>query len=300
VLAFRAGGGAGLTELVWFDRSGKRIGQLGESDFYSDLRLSPDGRRAAIAIGKDAGDLWIHDLERDVRSRLTFDPSDDAAPVFSPDGSQVAFVSARQGMGELYRRDTLGTGQDILLFSSGTQITADDWSPDGRWIVFSSLSRKTGFDLWTFSMKDKKAEPWLEGPLDQGHARFSPNGRWIAYESSESGRVEVYVQAFSDKGGGRWQVSRTGGLLATWRGDGKEIFYVGSEGTLMAADVRTEGTFDVGTPHPLFKAQFKSTTGMNYDASPDGKRFLANTLKENDRSGQSVILMLNWPAALRK
>jgi len=301
VLAYRAGRGEGQTELVWFDRSGKRIGQVGDLEFYYDLSLSRDGRRVAVNIGKDAGDLWLHDLERDVRSRLTFDPADDTAPAFSPDGTRVAFVSSRKGMmGELYWRDIRGTGQEVLLFSSGTQVGASDWSPDGRWILFSSLSRKTGFDLWTYSMEDKKAEPWLEGPLDQGHARLSPNARWIAYESSESGRDEIYVQAFPDKVGGRWQVSRSGGSLATWRADGKEIYYLGTEGTLMAADVRTEGTFDVGTPHPLFKAQFRSTAGRNYDATPDGRRFLVNGPKENDRSGQSVTLVLNWPAALRK
>ncbi|HXH28757.1 MAG TPA: hypothetical protein VNL37_06910, partial [Candidatus Polarisedimenticolia bacterium] len=299
VLAYREGSGEGQTELDWYDRSGKRIGQVGDADFYHDLALSRDGRRLAVNIGKDTGDLWIQDLQRDVRSRLTFDPADDTAPVFSPDGARLAFVSSRKKMGELYWRDTNGTGQDELLFSSGTELIANDWSPDGRWILFTSLNRDTGFDLWTYSVADKKAEPWLEGPLDQVGARLSPNGRWIAYDSSESGRNEVYVQAFPMKGGGRWQVSRGGGGSATWRADGKEIYYLGLENTLMAADVRTEGTFDVGTPHPLFKAQFRSTNGRNYDATPDGQRFLVNGPKENDRSGQSVTLVLNWPAAIR-
>jgi Tol biopolymer transport system component len=273
---------------------------VGDLDFYDDVGLSRDGRRLAVGIGKDAGDLWIHDLQRDVRSRLTFDPANDTGPVFSPDGARVAFASSRKGMGELYWRDTSGTGQDVLLFASGTQLIVNDWSPDGRWILFSSLSRQTGFDLWTYSVADKKAEPWLEGPLDQVNARLSPNGRWIAYDSSESGRSEVYVQAFPDKGGGRWQVSRSGGSLASWRADGKEIYYLGLENSLMAADVRTEGTIDLGTPHPLFKAQFRATVARNYDVVPDGQRFLVNGPKESDRSGQSVTLMLNWLATLRK
>jgi Tol biopolymer transport system component len=301
VLAYRSGSGEGQTELVWLDRSGKRVGQLGPADYYYDLRISRDGRKMAVNVGKDAGDLWLHDLERDVRTRFTFDPADDNAPIFSPDGALIAFVSARNGMGELYARDTQGTGQDVLLFPSlGTQLTAGDWSPDGRSIIFSSLSRKTHFDLWTYSVQDKKAEPWLEGPLDQTHARFSPNGRWVAYESNESGHEEIYVQTFPEKGGGRWQVSRSGGSAPTWRADGKEIYFIGSDDSLMAADVRIEGTFDAGTPHPLFRAQFRSSIGMTYDVDPDGQRFLANTSKETDRSGQSVTVVLDWPAILRR
>jgi len=281
------------------DRAGKRISQIGDSDFYNDIHLSRDGLKLAVNIGRDAGDLWLHDLGRDVRTRFTFDPADDSTPVFSPDGMRVAFVSARKGVGDLYWRDARGTGEDVFLFSSGTQMSASDWSPDGKLIVLSSLNRKTGFDLWTYSLQEKKAEPWLEGPLDQFQARISPNGRWIAYSSTESGHQEVYVQAFPSKGEGRWQVSRGGGQ-PTWRADGKEIYYLTTDGNMMAADVRTDGDFDVGTPRLLFKAPFKSTTGSGYDVGPDGKRFVANLLKANDRSGQSTTIVLNWLAALRK
>ena len=299
LLAYRGGTDGGQTELTWIDREGKRIGQIGESDFYNDVRLSRDGLRLAVNIGRDAGDLWLHDLGRDVRTRFTFDPADDGAPVFSPDGVRVAFISARKGMGDLFWRDTRGTGEDQFLFSSGTQTVVCDWSPDGNLIVLSNLSRETGFDLWTYSMREKKAEPWLEAPLDQFQARISPNGRWIAYGSSESGQQEVYVQAFPAKGEGRWQVSKGGGQ-PTWRSDGKEIYYQTTDGAMMAADVRTEGAFDVGTPRLLFKAPFKSTTGSGYDVSPDGRRFVSNILKASDRSGLSTTLVLNWPAALRK
>jgi Tol biopolymer transport system component len=299
VLAYRAGTGGGQTELTWIDRAGKHLGQIGGSDFYNDVRLSRDSLRVAVNIGRDAGDLWLIDLGRGVRTRFTFDPADDAVPVFSPDGTRVAFVSSRKGMGDLFWRDARGTGEEVLLFSSGTQLVASDWSPDGRLILLASLSRKTGFDLWTYSLEEKKAEPWLEGPLDQYQARISPNGRWIAYASDESGRQEVYVQTFPAKQEGRWQVSNGGGQ-PSWRSDGKEIYYQTTDGTMMAADVRTEGAFDVGTPHPLFKAQFKSAISTNYDVTPDGKRFLANVLKDSDRSGLSTTVVLNWLAALRK
>ena len=298
-LAYRAGTGGGQTELAWIERSGKKIGQVGEPDFYNDIRLSPDGHLLAIAIGKDAGDMWLHDLTRDVRTRFTFDPADDATPVFSPDGTKVAFASARKGIGDLYYRDAQGTSEDVLLYSAGTQLSAHDWSRDGRFIVFTCLSRKSGFDLWTYDMVEKKAAPWYEGPFDQLSARLSPDSRWIAYSSTESGREEIYVQAFPAKGEGRWQVSK-GGTLPHWRADGKEIYYETPDGTMMAADVRTEGTFDVGTPHPLFKGLFKTSSGANFDVTPDGSRFLVNALKESDRSALSTTLVLNWPAMLKK
>jgi Tol biopolymer transport system component len=299
LLVYRAGTGGGQTELAWLDRSGNRSGQIGEPDFYTDLRLSWDGLRAVVAVGRDAGDLWLQDLARDVRTRFTFDPADDTAPAFSPDGTKVAFVSARKGVGELFQRDVRGTGEEELLFTAGTQLGVGDWSPDGRFILLTRLSRKTGFDIWTYSVKERKAEPWFEGPLDQFGPRFSPNGRWIAYSSDESGKSEVYVQAFPEKGQGRWQISK-GGLQPAWRRDGKEIYYESLDGTLMAADVTTEGTFDVGKPHPLFRARFKSINVANYDVTPDGKRFLVNILKDNDRSGLSATLVQDWTALLKK
>jgi Tol biopolymer transport system component len=300
VLVYMAGAGQGETELVWFDRSGTRVGRLGDPDFYYDFRLSRDGRRAAICIGKDAGDVWLHDLDRDVRTRFTFDPSDDTAPVWSPDDRLLAFRSSRKEIGELYWRDTHGTGEEELLHSTGTQLLPSDWSPDGRILVFTSLSRDTGFDLWTWSVEEKKAEPWFAGPLDQANGRISPDGKRIAYSSAESGRMEIYVQTFPGKGGGRWQVSRSGGDLPVWRGDGKELFYLAPEGTLMAVDVSGGESFRVGTPRGLFRVAVKGVVGSSYDVTPDGQRFLVNSLKEGDRGGQSATVVLNWPEILRK
>jgi len=299
VLAYRAGAGGGQTELVWLDRAGKRVGQIGGAEHYYDLALSKDGRKAIVNVGMDAGDLWLQDLERESRTRFTFDPADDTSPVFSPDGTRVAFISARKGMGEIYVRDVRGAGEDELLLTTGTTLVMNDWSPDGRYLVFDSLNKENGFDLWLYSFETKKAEPWLTKPLDQGYARFSPNGRWIAYASYESGHTEVYVQSFPAKGEGRWQVSE-GGDQPRWSGTGKEIFYAISDGTLMAADVKTEGIFDLGTPRPLFKMQLKSATGSSYDVAPDGQRFLANILREDDRSALSTTVVINWPELLRR
>jgi Tol biopolymer transport system component len=298
VLAYRAGAGGGQTDLVWLDRAGKRVGQVGGADHYYDAVLSKDGQKVALIIGTDAGDIWLHDLGRNVRTRFTFDPADDASPVFSPDGTQVAFVSSRKGAGEIYVRDVRGSGEDALIFSSsGTQISLSDWSADA--LIFSSLSRETSADLWTYSLTEKKAAPWFEAPLDQGYARLSPDGRWIAYASYESGQSEIYVQSFPDKGRGRWQISQ-GGDQPRWRGDGKELYYVAYDGTMMAAEVNTAGPFDVGTPHPLFRMQLKSSNNSSYDPAPDGQRFLCNVLREDDRSGLSTTVVVNWTELLRR
>ena len=299
VLVFLGGAGQGLTELAWFDRSGRRLGQIGEPGLYWDPRLSHDGRRVALGIGRDASDLWLHDVGRGVLTRFTFDPADDTTPVWSPDDARVVFQSSRKGLGELYQRDAAGTGEDRMLFSSGTGLNANDWSPDGRFVAFASLSRKTNWDLWIYSFDDKQARPWLEGPLNQGGARFSPDGRFVAYYSGESGRGEVYVQSFPQQNQGRWQISQAGGEYPAWRADGKELFYLGSDGSLMAVDVRTTGTFDVGAPRSLFKVEAKVSSGPSYDAAPDGQRFLVNAVGEKDRSGQAATLLLSWTEALR-
>jgi Tol biopolymer transport system component len=175
----------------------------------------------------------------------------------------------------------------------------NDWSPDGRYLLFGSLDKESGFDLWLYSFETKKAEAWITAPLDQGYARFSPNGRWVTYGSYESGNTEVYVQSFPAKGEGRWQVSQ-GGDQPRWSGTGKELFYAISDGTLMAVDVKTEGAFDLGTPRALFKMQLKSATGSSYDVAPDGQRFLANILREDDRSGLSATIVVNWLELLRR
>ncbi|HET9481321.1 MAG TPA: protein kinase [Candidatus Polarisedimenticolia bacterium] len=294
VLVAYSGQGQGETELAWFDRSGKRLGTLGEPDMYSEPRLSHDGSRMVVAVGKDAGDLWQHDLSRDVRSRFTFDAADDSSPVWSPDDSTIVFASNRQGMGELYVRSASGSGKEELIHTGGTQLLVTDWSPDGSYLVFASLNRETSFDLWLWSFAEKQARPWFEAPGDQMLARFSPDGRWLAYTSFESGRPEVYVQSFPLAEGGRWQVSRAGGAAPVWRADGKELFFLLGDGHLAAVDVKTAGSVEFGSSQPLFRGYPKILIGHPYDAAPDGSRFVFNTLGEDGRTGSSALLILGW------
>jgi Tol biopolymer transport system component len=299
VLVYRAGAGTDQTELIWFDRSGKRIGKIGEPDYYAMVRLSRDGRRLAATIGRDAEDVWVYDLERNLQSRFTFDPANDTSPVFSPDGKTIVFNAARASLGDIYSKDIQGTGEEKPLFTAETATFVQDWSPDGTRIVFTNVSRKTGNDLWVYSVESRKAEPWLENPQDEVGARIAPNGRWIAYTSDESGGPEVYVQAFPLRGEGRWQVS-SGGFAPAWRGDGKELFYLSPDSTLMAVPVQTEGNFSSASPISLFKMRLRGTIGSAYDVSPDGQRFIANALRASDRSDSSITLVLNWPSALKK
>ncbi len=252
-LVYLSEAGQGETDLTIVDREGKKLDTIGARNIHWDPRLSHDGRRLVAGIGRDAADLWIEDLERNTETRFTFDPADDASAVWSPDDSRVAFRSSRRGQSEMYLRDSGGAGDDEMLLDPKTQITVTDWSHDGNTIVFTSLSAETGFDIWTYSLADKQAHPWLVAPLDQGDGRLSPNGRWIAYTSSESGRMEVFIQAFPQGSGGRWQVSTSGGFFPVWRDDGKELFYVSADGDMMAVEVATESGLRLGTPRALFK-----------------------------------------------
>jgi len=298
-LVYLSEAGQGETDLTIMDREGKKIGTVGGRNIHWDARLSHDGRRVVVGIGRDAADLWLVDMTRDTETRFTFDPADDRSPIWSPDDTRIAFRSSRRGQSELYLRDSAGTGSDEMLLDPQTQIVLSDWSGDGATIIFTSLSRETGFDIWTYSFEKKEAEPWLVAPLDQSDGKLSPEGAWIAYASTESGREEVYVQAFPRQGGGRWQVSTSGGRAPAWRDDGKELFYVNTSGDLMAVEVVTEAGFRLGTPRTLFRTKTGSSLGGPYDVFPGGQRFLVNAIDGKDAKGQAATLVVNWAVGLQ-
>jgi len=300
-LIYVSGLGQGETELAILDREGRKLGQVGEAGILYEPRLSHDGKRLVYGEGKDASDLWVYDFARDVSTRFTFDPANDEYAVWSPDDKQIAFVSSRKGIGELWVKGASGTGEESLLWASGTQLLLSDWSPDGRQLIYVSLDRKTGFDIWVYSLDESEAKPWLVISSDQMFVRFSPDGRWVTYSSDESGRSEIYVQSFPDRERGRWQVSRTGGFSPYWRADGREIVFLSEGGTsMMAVDVTPGSTLQFGLPRCLFPVAVRSGTGYPYDVMPDGRKFLLNSLKEGSQTEPSVNLVLNWPRALRR
>jgi Tol biopolymer transport system component len=280
-------------QLVWRDRKGRELGQLERPGLYYAPTLSPDGTRLAVirfdplpsrdrgfGLGRVTSDVWLLNAAGGGASRFTFDPAADFAPVWSPDGTRLVFSSNRGGGLDLYERDTSGTAADELLFAAGTASFAETWSPDGRYLFYSVVDKTTQWDVWMQPMSGPRtAVPLLHGAFTEGQVQVSPDGRWIAYASNESGRFEVYVQDFPALAG-KWQISSGGGMDARWRADGRELFYLRSDRQLMAVPVGGGTLFRAGTGQPLFDARIQPAWGdarNHYDVSRDGSRFLIMT-----------------------
>jgi serine/threonine protein kinase/Tol biopolymer transport system component len=295
-------------ELVWFDRHGKRLSAVGPPGDYADPELSPDGRQVAVDRSEDGAsrDIWTVDVEQGRLMRLTFDPEMDHIPSWSPDGTRIVFDSHRTGAGDLYEKAANGSGPEQLLLSWKDGTGMMDWSPDGRFIAFSSGTPSTLGDMWILPLDgDRKPFPYLQTKAREGSGRFSPDGRWMAYVSHESGQPEVYVQAFRGAPagtGGKWQVSSGGGGQPAWRRDGRELFYLsGPDARLMAVEVKTGETFEAGSPRVLFDtglAAARRGPRNDYSASPDGQRFLLRV--PTSAAAEPVQVLVNWPALLKR
>ena len=247
-------------------------------------------------------DVWLMDVARGVLGRFTFDPALDLYPVWSPDGSHLAFSSSRKGAFDLYQKASSGAGAEETLFESSENKLVLDWSHDGRFVLYRSVDRKTGGNrLWALPLgADGKPFPIVGSSFEERDGQFSPDGKWIAYRSNESGRFEVYVQAFPAPRG-KWQVSTAGGSQPRWRRDGKEIFYIGLDGKLMAAPVQLNPdrpSADVGIVAPLFPTRifggaFLGARKHQYDVSADGQQFLINSTVD-ESAPSPVTLIFNW------
>ena len=294
----------GNRHLVWFDRNGKRLGEVGSAGNQFDFSLSPDEKRVAIRR-VDAQtrnqDLWLIDLLRQTESRFTFRPAIDDDPVWSPDGSTIYFDSNPDGIPNIHRKPASGVGSEELFLQSSLSNIPLDCSPDGRYLLFVNTDPKTKEDLWILPLTgEKKPFPYLQSDASEISGVFSPDGRWIAYASNESGKYEVYVQAFPSKQG-KWQVSTGGGAHPVWNKNGKEIFYLAPDKKLMAVDVKSTGTsFEQGIPKPLFNTDVDSYASFNrFVVSKDGKRFLINTSVEGTNA-KPIMVILNWTAEIKK
>ncbi|HYM12977.1 MAG TPA: protein kinase [Bryobacterales bacterium] len=301
ILAYRSGSASAPSQLAWFDRSGKRLAMVGEPAAYSNPALSPDDKRLAIGRADPQArtrDIWVFDLTRGTSSRFTFDPADDLNPIWSPDGARIAFTSERKGPRNIYWKRSDGTGPAEALLESSDQKSVEDWSPDGNLLLFNVRAKTV--DVWTLPLaggEARKPAPLLQGPFSEQQSQISPNGRWIAYASTESGRPEVYVQSFPP-GRGKWQVSTAGGNVPRWRRDGKELFFE-IQNRLMAVDVKTDGpSFEAGIPKLLFEAPFGPLNRNNYVATRDGQRFLIVTAAEQTVSSP-ITVVINWLAAAK-
>jgi Tol biopolymer transport system component len=293
--------------LTWYSRTGNALGTVGPDGEYdvSDFRLSPDEARLAISI-VDAKlatpDIWLTDLVRRGTARFTFGPALNASPVWSPDGTRIAFRTNRKGLVEFYQKSAGGGGTDEALLLeeaernvglTSTQIYPTDWSPDGKELVFSAYSPA---DLWILSLSEPRTPSRvLDAPGDQLHANFSPDGRFVAYSSNESGRFEVYVQTFplSDR---KWLISTSGGYEPRWRRDGREIYFLSEDGNLAAVATTLSATPAFGVPQVLFRTRVQPgvhALRTHYVPTGDGSRFLIQT-SSGDPTPTSITVVLNW------
>ena len=293
-LTFRTGD-ASTTQLTWFDRNGKRLDQVGPPGSYLHPALSPDQTRLAVTRTDTQADIWVLDLARNAFSRFTFHPARDIFPVWSPDGSKIAW---QRGL-SIYQKSASGAGQEELVMQMPGQVILNQWSPDGKHLLSFVINTKGSMDVGISPLEGERKIQWLvQSEFIDGEANFSPDGRWLAYASNETGRWEVYVQPFPANGA-RWQVSTSGGRQPQWRRDGNELFYATDDRKLYAVDVRAASSFQAGTPRLLFQLQANTLATRNsYVPSSDGRRFLVNALVEETPSPITVVL--NWAEALKQ
>jgi Tol biopolymer transport system component len=288
------------TELAWFDRAGKRLGTVPlPPGRYEGLSISPDGQRAIVErrSSPSATDLWMVELARGLATRFTFGSSLVNNAVWSPDGSRIAFGGSRAGPRDIYEKPANGAGEEKALYQSSIPFkNLSQWSPDGKHLVFDQPDAATGWDVWLLPADgDRTPTPLVRSPFNETGGQFSPDGRWIAYFSDESGKQECYVQSFPGLGS-KYQVSTSGGFGSQWSKDGKELFILSLDGTVQLADVQTAPSFSASTPRSLFKAR-QDLAG--FALTPDLQRFLL-TVPVGQAAPSSITLEVNWAAALKR
>jgi eukaryotic-like serine/threonine-protein kinase len=300
VLAYQTGEAILGARFSWYDRTGKELGPaMSEPIMARGFRLSPDDSRLAANIFDLAGgnmDIWVIDLKRGARSRLTFEPTIETSPVWSSDGARIAYSSDRRGQ-PLLVKSASGTAGEEILFQSEDAKNPTSWSTDGRFLLFNRTLPKTKTDVWVLPLfGERKPFPLVQSQFIDRNGQFSPDGRWVAYVSDESGRLEIYAVPFPGPGG-KWQVSTGGGSGPHWSADGTELFYVTGDRDLMTVEVKSGSEFQASSPKPLFSLSSLTPVTV-FEVSRDGRRFLQGIPRE--ATGSPVTLVLNWTAELGK
>jgi serine/threonine protein kinase len=300
LLIMQKNGGIALSRLVWFDRKGVEVGSVGNPDAYSNLFLAPNGQSVAVDKtdpGNQNTEIWTYDLRGESPKRVTFDAALDAVPVWDPSGSRLIFTSTRQHIFDLYQKNADGAQEEKLMLHTEVDKYPNSWSRDGKNILYAQ-----GPDLWFLTLPDLKPAPFLKALSTLKNAQFSPDGKWAAYASNETGRWEIYVTSFPE-GRGKWQVSTDGGEQPRWRGDGKELFYLSSDAKIVSVPIKLGANFDPGAPATLFQANPRESIATSeqfaYDVDSSGQRFLINSPIRNAPI-QPVSIILNWDANLEK
>jgi serine/threonine protein kinase len=290
---------AGPSRLVWFDRKGKEIGQLGAPSLVKGMRISPDGGSAAAAIGDPrwgTSDIWVFDASRGISTRLHSDPVDEMMPVWSADGSKVLYRSDRKGPPDIYEIAVGVPGSEKPVLALPGLQQPEDVSQDGRLLAYLQEVASTVWNIWLLPLEgERKPSSWHRTRFNESSPRFSPDGRWIAYESNESGDPEIYV-ALTNGGGEKRRISPGGGRRPRWRRDGKELYYSGRGGVVMAVPVTPGSRWESGAPVPIFRVEPEIE---DYDVAPDGSRFLVVLPLEKVRESPLRVI-LNWTAAMKR
>jgi Tol biopolymer transport system component/predicted Ser/Thr protein kinase len=304
---------AGVNQFGWYDRTGKFLTLAGAPGKVSNPAISPDGKLVAFQRENNTGsDLWVLDLNRGTETRFTSDPSSNVAPVWSPGGDSIVFASNRSGVYNLYQKTANGSGREVRLLTNTITDSPEQWSRDGRFILYFELGTRNKHDLWALPAEagtaDRKPIPFLRSESDELLGQISPDGHWMAFTSDRSGRREVYVRPFP-RGDGEWTISISGGQASRWAGDGKELFFESADGKMMAVPVNkavpgAKAVFEPGTPVALFDAHMahdNQARYFEYDVTPDGKRFLINAaVGAGAASAPTLTVVTNWLAAVRK
>jgi serine/threonine protein kinase/Tol biopolymer transport system component len=293
-------GGVSTSVLTWYDRTGK-AGEVLGTDNFNVIRFSPDGKTLSTSIYDNSGgeDIWLLDLARGVRTRFTFGPALSDDPVWSPDGKMIVFDSNRTGTYAIYEKPANGTQKEQVVFADPAIKFSTSWSPDGKYVLMDHIGvdAQGRTSIWVLPMfGDHKAYSLISNDFNNTYASFSPDGHWVAYDSNESGRDEIYAVAFPNPTA-RFQISTSGGANVQWRQDGKELYYTDADNKIMAVDIAAHGdALQIGTPHALWQPRLQAVNPPY--ATSDGKRFLANELPLQSTSHLS--LTLNWDAELKK
>jgi eukaryotic-like serine/threonine-protein kinase len=289
------------SQLTWVDRTGKELDIVGKPGIYSTIDMAPDEHRVAVGLmdpGTVAVNLWVMDLERPVASRLTYGTVRESDPAWSPDSRRIAFNSIRNGLKSLYAMSPGGGSEEELLRSSGPPLAIDDWSKDGRFVLYHIDSTR---ELWALPLAGDRKPILVMRTLSgtqPDEANFSPDGKWVAYNTSESGRMDVYIAPFPPTGD-KWQISSAGGAQPRWRGDGRELFYFALDGTMMVTGISADaGTIHPSSPRELFHTSvFVAAFTEQYAVSADGQRFLMMK-PTSDASAVTMTVIVNWHSGL--
>jgi Tol biopolymer transport system component len=282
---------------VWRDREGNELGAVGEPGSYDEVHVIPGGELAAVALEENSAgtsDIWVIDLRRNLFTRFTFDPGYESGVTPSPDGKALFFSAQKRGVYTLVRKEIGGSGEGEVILESTTEMYPSSVSPDGEHLAFFKGGDDSSWDVWILPLSgEAEASPFIETEFGEAFAMFSPDGRWLAYMSNESGSAEIYVTAFPEPGR-KWQVSTSGGQAPRWNSSGSEIIYHASDGTLTAVQVEPRaGGLLVGETTPLFNTRLQPSGVHFWALSPDGERVLAmETISDYDAPNLSVVV--NW------